>query len=74
MTLHWMLLVWILRAESIRKADIATDQALLDGPRKPRQRSDHVRNGGQARAASNVPYFPQNLLEERQSNRLSLRE
>lgn len=74
MTPHWMLSVWIIVAEPIRKADIATDQALLDGPKEPRQRSNYISNHGQARPAPNDPYFPQDLLEERQSNRLSIRK
>ncbi|KAL8655597.1 MAG: hypothetical protein Q9226_002980 [Calogaya cf. arnoldii] len=47
----------------------AFDQALLDEPRESRQRSNYISNHRQAR---DDPYFPQDLLEERQSKRMSI--
>ncbi|KAL8674416.1 MAG: hypothetical protein Q9168_001208 [Polycauliona sp. 1 TL-2023] len=49
-----------------------TDQALLNEPKGPRQRSNYVDNHGHARAAPEDSCFPQDLFEERQSKRLPM--
>ena len=73
MTHLWMLSVCISTTRTVDSADSAIDQALLDGPREPRPRSNRISDYRRARAVPDAQFFSQDP-EDQQSKQLSYRE